>query len=287
MDIVNIRSEYIKRRLKGENVIHKASLFGQFVLSNCSGNAMVISANKNSFSFYDYSIENNKFHLDFYQEYEDHGLIQVITDDLCDISTSKWWKHVFFDNDGKFTYDTSYDNLRISEKSDLTFLEMFKIMEEYFETISFERIPKLVYITGDYAQNPFVRYYIQERLFPIEPEVQIYTYDDSIIEGLSDLALHIALPQEKLLFTNIQVSDGLSLGTLVSKTITVDIPLLCSNNILVNNISWNSLLLEQNPDYMVGSYGFKKVKIHAECDVFDSVFLSCTDLRGNKIIKEL
>lgn len=287
MHIIKDQRDYIERRLSGEKVIPRAYLHGLTAVEKreSANEVMVISISQSDLSIYLYEIKDNKFRIISFQENVHHTLSEVLSRELLDEQTLVWWKTVFFEIDGRFIYDSSYDNLRINENSTQTFKDIMQSVEHSLEEMEISQVPSTVCMIGEYSTNPLFRYVIQEKLVKINA-LHIITSEDAPSVTFQGSQNQIILPPEiKSIF--IRVNEGLNMESVMWQPMSVKLPLQCINNVLVNDITWSQLVSNNNPDYIGGNLEFKHLSLLAECDVYGDIFLSCEDSHGNNVIVKL
>ena len=133
MRVIKNKTEYIERRLAEEEVIPRAYLYGLTAVEKgwSANEVMVISISSLDYSAYIYEIKEGNFRIISFQENVQHDLSDILNNELLDEQTLTWWKTVFFEKDGRCIYDSSYDNLRITENNNnQTFKEIIQSVEQ-------------------------------------------------------------------------------------------------------------------------------------------------------------
>jgi hypothetical protein len=285
MNCVYNTKDYLKRKLSGEDVVSAATLYGyQAKLTNlASGTFYVLVMNMNDFSLLKYKMSEGRFHVDELRESVSYSLSDIVSSDMIhDKATMKWWEAVFFEHDGECTYDTYYDFLKISKKSDTTFKELIEKVTSIISTLQLPKTSYKMFLSGDYANNYLIRYALQQELSV--KQINVLPKSDGK-ESFEENSI-VSLP-------DIVSEDGLSttpfvkLDTLLTSSINVTLPLCSVDCFLANEFRWKDVLTDMVEDYSAGNLGFKIINIHVECDALQNTFLSCHDLRGNKKVVKL
>ena len=288
MRVIKNKTEYIERRLAEEEVIPRAYLYGLTAVEKgrSANEVMVISISSLDYSAYIYEIKEGNFRIISFQENVQHDLSDILNNELLDEQTLTWWKTVFFEIDGRCIYDSSYDNLRITENNNnQTFKEILQSVEQSFERMEISQVPSIVCLTGEYSTNPLLRYVMQEKLVN-KNGLHIISFEDITPETFQGSQNRIILPSDiKSIF--IRINEGLNMETIMWQPMSIKFPLQCIDNVLVDNITWNKLVSDKNPDYNVGNLEFKHLSLLAECDVYGDIFFSCEDIHDNKVIVKL
>lgn len=285
MRIIKDQTDYIERRLAGEEVIPRAYLYGLIVAEEVQSadEVMVISINSLDYSIYIYEIKDGNFRIRSFQEIVHHSLSEVLTNDMLDDQTLAWWKAVFFEKDGHSTYDNAYDVLRIAENRNQTFQETIQSVIRSFEGLNLSSVPSRVCIVGEYSKNPLVRYALQQKL-DSNNNIYMIPCDDVKSDSFEGAQSQIILPTERIQASPMRINGSIFADLFMQQSITITFPLPCIENVLVNDIKWSQLISDSTPDYSVGDLEFKKLFLQAECDVYGTIFLSCADIHGNRSI---
>ncbi len=135
--------------------------------------------------------------------------------------------------------------------------------------------------------NPLVRYVLQQKLTTQDRSIRLITCEDIKTNNYDGPQNRIIYPTEIIQTLPMQINGGLYLDVIMQQPITITFPLLCINNVLVNDIRWSQLINDSSPDYSVGNLEFKYLFLQAECDVYGFIFLSCVDIHGNRLIVKL
>lgn len=288
MRVIKDQADYIDRRLAGEKVVPMAYLYGLTAVEKgqSAKEVMVISINSHDFSTYIFEIMDGNFRITSFQENVHHSFSEVLTNEILDSRTLAWWKAVFFEKDGRCTYDQAYDEFRVADKGTQTFQEMIQSVKQSCEGLNLPVVPSIVCIFGEYSTNPLVRYVLQQRLDSHNTTHLIPCEDakSDTFEGLQD---HIIFPTERIKALQMRINGVVLTDFNTQQPITITLPLLCIDNVFVNDIRWSQMVSDGRPDYCVGDLAFKKLFLHAECDVYGSIFLSCDDICGNRSIVKL
>lgn len=288
MRIIKDQIDYTERRLAGEEVIPRAYLYGLTAVEKgrSANEVMVISISSLDLSAYIYEIKDENFRITSFQENVHHSLSEVLTNELLNQQTLAWWKAVFFEKDGQCTYDQAYDEFRVSEKDTQTFQEMIQSVKQSFEGLNLPVVPSIVCIAGEYSMNPLVRYVLQQEL-AFHNIIHLIPCEDitsDTFEGSQNKIIH---PTVKIQALPMRIDGVLFTDLFMQQPIPITFPLLCIDNILVNDIPWSRLVSDRRPDYRAGDLDFKLLYLQADCDVYGSVFLSCMDIRRNRSIVKL
>ena len=288
MRVINNQTEYIERRLAGEEVIPRAYLYGLTAVEKgrSANEVMVISISSLDYSAYIYEMKEGNFRISSFQENVRHSLSEVLTNELLNQQTLTWWKAVFFEIDGQCTYDKAYDEFRVSEKGTQTFQEMIQSVKQSFESLNLPAIPSIVCIVGEYSMNPLVRYVLQQKLAP-HNNIYLIPCEDLMTDTFEGSQNRIIHPTEIIQALPMRINGVLFTDLMMQQPVPITFPLLCLDNILVNDIPWSRLASDRSPDYRAGNLEFKHLYLHAECDVYGDIFLSCVDIRRNRTIVKI
>ena len=275
-------SEYLKKKLSGERVISSATFYGKAAITQTSDDFLVVDINLQELSYLYYVVNDGKFHITRYEYGIPHTISSIISDELrMDENIKKWWKHVFYEHDGVCTYDSHYDSLKIAEGSETTFRELIDKLTIAFQSMNIPSITAQIFLTGEMAEIPLLRYIFQQmatgynvRVLPAFPEGNVIDEMDVV-----------TLPAEHLGSFVINAGGGITLSMFTSHSATITLPLLSVSSEIFSGTKWSEMLIDQQKDYSVGNFDFKLVNISVEYDVFQNIFLSCIDIRGNRKIK--
>lgn len=277
--------DYIRRKLYGEKIVSPATYLGYKAITtyHATDNFMVVVMNMNDFSYYVYNVIDGKFRINHYEESLPHNITDVITVDfLQDSDAMRWWKCIFYEHDNLCTYDTYYDDLKISERSDITFKE---ILEKLSCSISSFQLPNGVsqlFLTGDLSNNLLLRYVLQCQLAPKIAHV----FPDFTGNDIANENEIVILPKERLEKIKLNVNESVNLATLVATPLHITLPLDSIGHTMLPDKKWEDVVNKQ-ADYSVADLAFKTVCLQVECDCFQNIFLSCHDLRGNRKVIQL
>lgn len=276
-------SDYLRRKLSGEEVVSAATLFGKEVIAHTADDFLVLVLNVESVSYYNFKNVEGKFHVTDYKESIPHTIVESVTPELLyDEHATKWWSHVFFEHDGQCTYDTYYDDLKVSEESTVSFKELIDKVAASISAIQIPNTTSQVFLTGDLAGCTLVRYVLQMKLAPS----RVHILSMSSQEDFDENQL-VTLPVERLDQLSLFVNGTFSYLTLASAPVSITLPLLSMGSEMTPGIKWEDMLVEQQKDYSVGNFDFKRMSVHVECDPFQNIFLSCTDIKGNRKVKQI
>jgi len=276
-------SDYLRRKLSGEEVVSAATLFGKEVIAHTADDFLVLVLNVESVSYYNFENVEGKFHVTDYKESIPHTIVESVTPELLhDEHVTKWWSHVFFEHDGQCTYDTYYDDLKVSEGNTVSFKELIDKVAASISAIQIPNTASQVFLTGDLAVSSLVRYAIQMKLAPS----RVHILSMSSHEDFDENRL-VTLPVDRLNQLALFVNGTFSYSSLVSAPVSVTLPLLSMGSEMTPGIKWEDMLAEQQKDYSVGNFDFKRMSVRVECDPFQNIFLSCTDLKGNRKVKQI
>ena len=272
---------YLKKRLAGEDVTSAAALFDLQALAmhKTSSNFSVLAVNIKDFSFYRYDVVQDRFRVLDFEELRPHSLADVASPAMLQNEKMlKWWNCVFFERDGKRTYDSFYDDLHIADNTNVTFKDLIKGFGSALSKIPLSKLGNHVFLTGDLADNPLLQYVLQNRL---SKEISVLrcgknatTYSENKM---------VILPKEKLQKLKLNTNFTIDLASMVNKPINITLPLDSSTmeSVMLPNIKWESIRIDNRNDYSVNGLNFKTIKLHVECDVFQNIFLYCVDMNGN------
>jgi len=286
MVVENNYNEYLRKRLRGEDVVSVATLYGFNALASNKtlDSFIVMELNKSDYSYYKYKVQDGKYYVtDYKEEAVSHDITQVLTDELLQNETiMRWWKSVFYESDGICTYDHYYDLYKISDGNEVDFKDIIKNLSE---RVSALQLPvegmSHVLLTGELSKNPMLRYVVQEKIGKalVLPETQQ-------TESLNEHDI-VALPKEKLLQLSLKATESIKLMKLVDAPINITLPLDSTNGVILSDKTWKDALANEQEDYSVGDLKFKNLNIQVKCDVFQNIFLSCKDLSGNRKVLHL
>ncbi len=274
--------DYLNKRLAGKCVTSAVALFGinAITLYKASSNFTVLAVNMEDFSFYKYEVIQDRFRvLDFEEAIPGAHTNAISPVRLRDKAMLKWWNCVFFECDGKRSYDSFYDDLHVADDTDITFKNVIKGFESALSKMPLSKLGNHVFLTGDLAENPLLQYVLQNRLSKVisilhcDNEAATYSENKMVI-----------LPKEKLDSLKLNTNITIDLASMVNKPISITLPLdsATMDSMMLPNIKWESIRIDSSKDYSVNGLDFKTVKLHVECDVFQNVFLYCEDMSGNQ-----
>lgn len=289
MLIIKDQTDYIQRRLAGEDVIPRAYLYGLIAVEKeqSADEVMVISISHLDFSVYIYEIKNGDFKVASFQENANHSLSEAITEDVLDEQTQAWWKAVFYEIDGRCTFDPAYASFKVAENRSQTFQEMIQSVILSLNQMKLTRVPPTVCIVGEYSSNPLVRYVIQQELSAHNDSIKLIPCEDIKSDSFEGSQNRIVYSTERIQALPMQVNKALYLNEILQQPMTITFPLQCIDNVLVDGVVWSQLVSDNSPDYSVGNYEFKHLILQAECDVYGFIFLSCSDVHNNRKIVKL
>jgi len=276
--------DYLSRKTSGEKIIPIASMYGLWASSFTSDDFLVITLNMDTFSFYKYHVEGGKFFVADFRESIPHQISKYIPHHFIqDSAMMQWWKNVFFEQDGQCTYDSYYDTLSISEDSNIVFKDLINDVEALVHSLHIPSTETQLFLTGDLSGCFLVRYVFQQ-CFPSSKVrmLQASSTDDLINE--KDIVLR---PEEQLKNYVLHANGDIKFSMLTTSPVSITLPLLSMNSMMISGVNWGEMLHDQQEDYSVGNFGFKKVNIHVECDVFQNIFIVCEDLKGNRKVKHI
>lgn len=272
---------YLKKRLAGEDVTSAAALFGLQALAmhKTSSNFSVLAVNIKVFSFFRYDVVQDRFRVLDFEELRPHSLADVVSPTMLhNEKMLKWWNCVFFERDGKRTYDSFYDDLHIADNTNVTFKDVIKGFESALSKMPLSKLGNHVFLTGDLAENPLFQYVLQSHL---SKEISILRCNEETI-SYSENEM-VILPKEKLDGLKLNTNITMDLASMVNEPISITLPLDSSTmkNMMLPNIKWEAVRIDSRKDYSVNGLDFKTVTLHVECDVFQNIFLYCMDMNGN------
>ena len=105
--------------------------------------------------------------------------------------------------------------------------------------------------------------------------------------GIASTVIEALSPEGGLVCDPFAGSGTFMYSALTSSPVSVTLPLLSVSSEMTPGIKWEDMLAEQQKDYSVGNFDFKRMFVHVECDPFQNIFLSCTDLKGNRKVKQI
>ena len=276
-------SDYLRRKTLGEEVVSAATLYGIEATAKTTGDFLVLVLNMESVSYYNFKNVEGKFHVTDYKESVPHTITETITPELLhNEHAMRWWSHVFFEHDDQCTYDTYYDDLEVSEGNTVSFKELIDKVSASISAVQMPNTASQVFLTGDLAGCSLVRYVLQMKLSPS----RVHLLSMSSHEDFDENQL-VTLPVDRLNQLALFVNGTFSYSTLALAPVSVTLPLLSMGSEMTPGIKWEDMLTEQQKDYSVGNFDFKRMSVHVECDPFQNIFLSCTDLKGNRKVKQI
>lgn len=273
---------YLIKRLAGEDVTSVVALFGvqAMAMHKTSSNFTVLAVNVEDFSFYRYDVVQDRFRVLDFEESTPHSLADVVSPAMLQNEKMlKWWNCVFFERDGKRTYDSFYDNLHIADDTDVTFKDVIEGFGSAISKMPLSKLGNHVFLTGDLAENPLFQYVLQSHL---SKEISILRCNEETI-SYSENEM-VILPKEKLDGLKLNTNINMDLASMVNKPINITLPLDSStlDSMMLSNIKWEAICIDSRKDYSINDLDFKTVKLHVEYDVFKNIFLYCEDMSGNQ-----
>jgi len=206
---------------------------------------------------------------------------------LDDIQTNKWWNAVFFEENGRFTFDSFFEKYAISDLQRYKdgnlgcFIRDIRNMLE--ESVTPSLYSKRVYLVGERICNP-IRYVLQSLLsaseFFLAPK---YNHSAELSQEM------IFCPQTELEKCELFVGGSSSLSEIVNKEARVLIPLnsMDLNTNVSKGISWNDILTDKNYDFKAGKIEFKTLLLSAYYDVYNNIYIVSKDLNDKEITKKI
>lgn len=284
MTYINTK-DYIKRKLSGEDIVSPATHLGYKAVTSCQAvdNFMVVVINTNNLYYYVYSIEGSKFCVKDYKELLEYSITNIIpTEILQNKDAMKWWKYIFYEHDNVCTYDSFYDDLRISDDSTITFKDIIERLSVSFSSLHLPTGVSQLLLIGEIASNPLLRYVFQNQFASLIVKV----FPDFTENGIPDENEIVILPKERLDNLTLNVHEPVNFSMLVSTPLNITLPLDSLASKMLSDIRWEDILVDKQADYCVGDLSFKMISLRVESDSFQNIFLICNDLRGNrKVIK--
>ena len=279
MTYLNIK-DYLEKRLLGETIISAATIYGinAMATDNTSDNFTVLAVNMEDFSFYRYDVVQDRFRVLDFEESTLHSLADVASPAMLQNEKMlKWWNCVFFERDGKRTYDSFYDDLHIADNTDVTFKDVIKGFNSMLSKLPLSEFGNHIFLSGDLAENPLLQYVLQNRL---SKEISVLRCG-KIPASYSENEM-VVLPKE-LDSLKLNTNITINLASMVNKPINITLPLDSStlDSMMLPNIKWEAICIDSRKDYSINDLDFKTVKLHVECDVFQNIFLYCMDMNGN------
>lgn len=282
MDFIYNTKDYLKKRLAGKSVSHAAALFGINVMAthNASDDFTVLVVNTKDYSFFRYNVAQDRFRVTGFEESALCSLTDVISPvRLQDKVMLKWWNCVFFERDGKRTYDSFYDDLHIADNTNVTFKDVIKGFSSALSKMPLSKFVNHVFLTGDLAENPILQYVLQECF---SEEISVL-HCDKVATSYSENKM-VIMPKEKLVRLKLNTNTTIDLASMVNEPINITLPLDSSTmeRLMLPNIKWDAVRIDNRKDYSVNGLDFKTIKLHVEGDLFQNVFLYCEDMSGNR-----
>ena len=276
-------SDYLRRKTSGEDIVSAATLYGIEAIAKTTDDFLVLDVNMKNISYYKYKNVEGKFHVTDFMESIPHTIAESITPELLhNEHVMRWWSHVFFEHDGQCTYDKYYDDLKVYEGNTISFKELIDKVSASISSIHIPCTASKVFLTGDLAGCTLLRYVLQMQLAPS----RVHLLSMSSHEDFDENQL-VTLPVERLDQLSLFVNGTFSYLTLASAPVSITLPLLSMGSEMTPGIKWEDMLVEQQKDYSVGNFDFKRMSVHVECDPFQNIFLSCTDIKGNRKVKQI
>ena len=283
MKFINDNSEYLERKLSGEDVISSATFYGKKASESMLKSFLVIVLNETNYSFYKYEVEDNRFFVTDFKESMSHELASIIPLSFVrDQASMKWWQQVFFEREGLCTYDTYYDSLKIAEDSEMTFKEANERLHKSLLNLDLPPITSDVFLTGEIV-SPMVRYNMQNimgkyRVYPLLLGLDTEPINENEI---------VSYPSEKLDKFILKANGGIMLSMLALDPVNITLPVVSCQEEMLSGTKWEDMLGDQQKDYTVGNYDYKIVTLKVECDPFQNAFLSCQDHKGNRKVIQI
>ena len=215
------------------------------------------------------------------------GLKDVLSSDLLnDDHTKRWWKAVFFEEEGSCTFDPYYGNLPISDLQgyeDRHLDEFIEKIEKIFkDAINLSLFSRKIYLVGEKVCHP-LRYVLQS-LFQNSEVVVAPEYDETaMLEKEMILCPHEELKKCKIAVENASASD------ITEQEVRVWIPLneMDLNSEFSKNCKWSDLIKDMEFCYSVGKIEFKILYLSVHYDVYGNIFVNSRDINGKKVTKKI
>ena len=277
--------DYLQKKLSGEVVVSAATLYGYNakLSDHASDPFYVLIINNNDYSLFKYSLNKGKFHVVEFTESIPHTLSDAFTLGLVhDHVTMKWWNAVFFEQNEVCSYDNYYNNLKISDNSIITFKELLAKVSSAVASLKLSCIKSCLFLSGDLSSNHLLRYVLQKELHTDK----IFVLPNNNGEEDFEENEVVSIP-EKLSERYLRTAPVIKMESLLSKLVNITLPLHSIENDMLPDIKWKDILFNLDKDYSSSDIDFKKVSISIECDVFQNVFLTSLDLRGNKKVIQI
>lgn len=278
--------DYLKRRLAKEDVISIAAVYGYNALQMDvkSSEFIVLELNHDIYSYYRYVKDNDRFYVSEHDDNIPYNINRLIASEMLhNRSMMRWWNCVFFEIDGKRTYDNSYDDLKIADESDRLFKNVLKDLMSVVSNIHLKISNSSVFLTGDLSKNPMLQYVLQKQ-YESSRFIVLQSAKDST---LLDEKQVVVLPKEKLSKLVLRTNVHIDSSSIVSEAVNITLPLDTStNSIMVSNTIWKDILFDEHVDYSAQGLNFKNIRLQVDYDSFHNIFMNCQDTRGNcKVIK--
>lgn len=277
--------DYLQKKLSGEVVVSAATLYGyNAILSNHANDTFyVLVMNVKEYSLFKYSMNKDKFLVEEFMESISHSLSNsFLQDAISDYATMKWWNAVFFEQNSECFYDSYYDSLNISDNSNITFKELITMFSSAIASLKLPVAKSNLFLTGSLSNNNLLRYVLQKEL----QTDKIFILSDNNGEKYFEENDIVSIP-EKLSERYLRTTPIIKMDSLLSNPVNITLPFSSIENEILSGIKWKDILFSLDKDYNNSDIDFKKVSISIECDVFQNVFLTSLDLRGNKKVIQI
>lgn len=279
--------DYVQKRLSGEKIVSAATIYGINVMAShkCSDSFIVLALNHNGFSFYEYKVNEGKFHVTGCIENKPLNITKLSIEMLQDEAMLRWWGYVFYEQEGIRFYDKEYDTLKIANDCNTVFEDVINEFTDSISSMGFPNTGGPIFLTGDFAENPLLQYVLQQQ-FSLK-EILVLTCEEK-----EDLSINendiVTLPDGKLNKIKLNMTSTISLASIVSKPLRITLPLDSSkSSVMVSELKWEDILSDNRNDYSVNNIGFKTIMLSVECDSFQNIFLSCLDVNGNRKVLQV
>lgn len=284
--VCNNTKDYLQRKLSGEAVVSAATLYGYNVklTNHVSDTFCVFVINMKEYSLFKYTMNKERFHVEEFRESISHSLSDVLPlDALLDHAIMKWWNAVFFEQNDECSYDSYYDTLKISDNSNITFKELIATFSSAIASLKLPVTKSTLFLSGDLSSNHLLRYVLQKELQT--DKIFVLSDDNHEKERFEETDI-VSIPV-KLSERNLRTIPIIKMDSLLSNPVNITLPLSSIENDMLSGIKWKDILFNLDKDYSSSDLDFKKVSISVECDVFQNVFLSSLDQRGNKKVIQI
>lgn len=281
MRIAEDTQTYLQHKLLDINLISPGSAYGISAMQKAKEDFAVVQLERETYSFYTYHVEGGRFRINNYEEHCPHNLFEDIPDGILEnAETQKWHRCVFCTQNDSCYYDTEYDNLRIAEGSDLTFLEVLNKISSAMQNMRRSIDEPILFITGSYAENPLVRYVFQT-FFSTDVKVKVLPLEVCNLDTINSEMGYVLPNQQRIDSLVLRINGGINLSFFVSSPAIVNVPVCMSDVEIANGQKWRKLFTDMTPDYRVGNVDYKYLNLQVEYDALGGIYLVGKDMSNN------